>query len=122
MQKLLVFVRSENAKAAKEAEEHPREEGFVSVPKRVMVSCAHSTSKVDGDAILSALEKFAARAFAGEVPILREEVTRGEKYCWWRDDSDNEDVKHRMSIRAPFRLMSDARRFFSKDAEQEKRE
>lgn len=116
MQKLLVFVRSENAGAAKEAEERAKagkDDGWVEVPKRVMVSCAHQTSKADGEEILSALEKFAARVYQGEVPVVRKEVWHGEPYCWWREAGGEGDEKFKMSIKAPVRLMDEARKFFS---------
>lgn len=115
MQKLAVFVRSENARAAKEAEEGEDEDGWVAVPKRVMVSCAHQTSKADGEEILAALEKFAARVYGGQVPVVRKEVWHGEAFYWWRDAEGEGDEKFRMSIKAPARLMDEARRFFDLD-------
>ena len=111
MQKLLVFVRSENKRAEKESRESV-EGGCVEVPKRVMVSCAHQTSKADGEEILAALEKFAARVYQGEVPVFRREDLFGEAYCWWRDEDGKGDENYRFSIRAPVRLMDEARKFF----------
>ena len=113
MQKLLVFVRSENARAAEEAEKDAEDEGWVSVPKRVMVSCAHQTSKTDGEEILAALEKFAARVYQGEVPVARKELWHDEAYYWWRDREGEGDEKFKMSIKAPARLMDEARKFFN---------
>jgi hypothetical protein len=118
MQKLLVFARSENARAAKEAEENAEEEdGWVSVPNRVMVSCAHQTSIADGEEILAALEKFAARAYAGEVPVVRKERWHGDVYYWWRDTGSDSEEKYKMSIKAPARLMDQAREFFGLQVE-----
>ena len=106
-QKLLVFVRSENARAAKAAEEASLE-GWVQVPKRVKVSCAHQTAAVDGEEILAALEKFAAQAYQGEIPVVKREVWQEEAYYTWREDIK----KVRFSLKAPARLMDDARAFF----------
>ena len=110
MQKLLVFVRSENARAAKAAEQS-KESSWVKVAKRVKVSCAHQTAAVDGEEILATLEKFASRAFNGEVPVVKKAVWRGEAEFTWRD-SNNEA---KMSLRAPARLMDAARKFFNID-------
>lgn len=112
MQKLAVFVRSENARAEREAEELSGDEGWLEVAKRVVVSCAHSTSKIDGGEILAALEKFAARVFGGEVPIVKEGMYFGEQFCRWRDPDDSKDDGYKMSLQAPMRLMTEARKFF----------
>ena len=108
MQKLLVFVRSENAKAAKAAE-RSRDNGWVQVAKRVKVSCAHQTAAVDGEEILEYLEKFSARVYRGEIPVVKKEVWHGESYYTWRES----DKEAKMSLMAPARLMEDARQFFS---------
>jgi glyoxylase-like metal-dependent hydrolase (beta-lactamase superfamily II) len=108
MQKLLVFVRSENARAAKAAEE-AENSGWVKVASRVKVSCAHQTYAVDGEEILSELERFSSRVYNGDVPVVKKEVYRGDAYYTWRDSG--KDVK--MSIKAPARLMDEARRFFN---------
>ena len=108
MQKLLVFVRSENARATKVAEE-ASDNGWVQVAKRVKVSCAHQTSCVDGEEILATLEKFAARVYQGEVPVIKKQVERGDAYYTWREEGN----ESKMSIKAPARLMDEARRFFN---------
>ena len=110
MQKLLVFVRSENARAAKAAEQ-AKDSGWVKVASRVKVSCAHQTYGVDGEEILAYLEKFASQVFNGEVPVVRKEVWLGDSYYTWRDAPEGKEAK--MSIKAPARLMDDARRFFN---------
>ena len=107
MQQLLVFVRSENSRAAKAAEA-TSEGGWLKVAKRVKVSCAHQTADVDGEEILAALEKFASRAFHGDVPSKKQ-----EPFYLWRDSGD--DVQ--FSLRAPYSLMEQARRFFDIDVE-----
>jgi hypothetical protein len=108
MQKLLVFVRSQNAQAAKAAEE-AENSGWVKVASRVKVSCAHQTYAVDGEEILAELERFSSRVYNGDVPVVKKEVYRGDAYYTWRDSG--KDVK--MSIKAPARLMDEARRFFN---------
>ncbi|KAK3055610.1 hypothetical protein LTR09_003531 [Extremus antarcticus] len=113
MQKLLVFVRSENARAAAVAEK-ATENGWVQVAKRVKVSCAHQTTAADGEEILATLEKFAARVYNGDVPVVKKEVSHEEAYYTWRE----EDNESKMSIKAPARLMDDARRFFNLDVSQ----
>ena len=73
MQKLLVFVRSENARAAKAAEK-ATENGWIQVANRVKVSCAHQTTTADGEEILATLEKFSSRVYNGDVPVVKKEV------------------------------------------------
>ena len=107
MQKLSVFVRGENVRAA-EVAGRESEPGWMNVAKRVLVNCAHQTRAVDGQEILDELEKFAAGVFAGKVPVVKEEVIRGEMNHTWRDENGPED----MSIRAPSRIMEEARKFF----------
>lgn len=109
MQKLLVFVRSENARATNDAEERSNEDGWQHVAKRVKVSCAHVTSLADGEEILAKLEKFAARTYAGEVPVVKKEYKEGDVYYTWQDD----EKASSMSIQAPARLMDQARAFFN---------
>lgn len=111
MQKLLVFVRSENSRAAAIAAE-ANDRGWVNVAKRVKVSCAHQTYGVDGEEILARLEGFASRAFNGDVPVTKKEVWHEEAYFTWREASG----ESRMSLKAPARLMGDARRFFGLSA------
>lgn len=111
MQKLQVFIRSENARAAtKAAEEATGDGGWVQVARRVKVSCAHQTSSVDADDVLTALGKFAQRAYLGDVPVVKEECVHGELFYTWRDEMDT-----RMSLQAPARLMDAARKFFGLD-------
>ncbi|KAK3726003.1 hypothetical protein LTR37_000151 [Vermiconidia calcicola] len=112
MQKLLVFVRSENARAAKAAEENSKSD-WVEVAKRVKVSCGHQNAAEDGEEILAALEKFSARVYRGDVPVVKKEIWHGEACYTWRDNEDGA----KMSLQAPARLMNAARRFFNIDVE-----
>ena len=78
------------------------------------MSCAHQTAAVDGEEILATLEKFASRVFHGDVPVVKKGVELGEAVYTWRDN-DNEA---KMSLKAPARLMDDARKFFNIDVRQ----
>ncbi|KAK5122946.1 hypothetical protein LTR85_003511 [Meristemomyces frigidus] len=110
MQKLAVFVRTENAKAAAAAETADTEEdGWVQVPRRVLVSCAHQTSGVDGAEILKELEEFSFRVMIKRVPVVSSREWRGEVYDTWREEGKERTP---MSIVAPRRLMEDVRDFF----------
>ena len=77
MQKLAVFVRTENARAAAIAEEAEDVEGWVQVPRRVLVSCAHQTSGVDGAEILKELEVFSYRVRGEKVPVVESREVNG---------------------------------------------
>ena len=111
MQKLLVFVRSENARAEKEASEaaESSQDGWVKVAERVKVSCAHQTTAVDGEEILAKLEKFSAKVYQGSVPVVKKEYWHDDAYYTWRDDEN----EWNMSLKASARLMDKAREFFN---------
>ncbi|KAK4539410.1 hypothetical protein LTR36_010973 [Oleoguttula mirabilis] len=112
MQKLAVFVRTENAKAAAAAECADADgdaEGWVQVPRRVLVSCAHQTTSVDGAEILKELEVFSFRVMIKRVPVVDSRDRDGEVYDTWREAGEERTP---MSIMAPRRLMEDVRDFF----------
>jgi len=108
MQKLAVFVRTLNARAAAAAEVEDAD-GWVQVPRRVLVSCAHQTTSVDGAEILAELEKFSFRVVNKQVPVVSEQQWHGELFCTWRETTKERTP---MSIKAPKRLMEDVREFF----------
>lgn len=108
MQKLLVFVRSENARAAQDAEKNS-DAGWLHIAKRVKVSCAHQTTAVDGEEILEKLEIFSSKVYQGKIPVIKKEYLHEDAYYTWRDEAQNWN----MSLKAPARLMDDARRFFN---------
>ena len=108
MQKLLVFVRSENARATEIAEK-ASQDGWIQVAKRVTVSCAHQTSSIDGEKVLEALEKFSARVFQGKVPVVKK--GRGYDGEWWVWREEDKEVQFSMQL--PPRLMDAARKFFN---------
>ncbi|KAK3071375.1 hypothetical protein LTR53_008727 [Teratosphaeriaceae sp. CCFEE 6253] len=117
MQKLAVFVRSENARAAAAFEEDGVEDdGWVHLnaePPRVKVSCAHQTYDVDGAEILAELEAFSFRVFIGKVPVVASKTWHdGEIYDTWQETGEDRTP---MSIFAPRRMMEEARKFFGHD-------
>ncbi|KAK5110538.1 hypothetical protein LTR62_005730 [Meristemomyces frigidus] len=124
IRKLAVFVRSENEKAAAAAALLPQpshlEEGIEDewqhVPARVKISCAHTTTGVDGAEILAALEKFTYDVVSGKVPVARSE---GEGRCVRDLWKMTEKTTMRMSILAPRKLMEEARGFFRYRSERE---
>ncbi|KAI7185527.1 hypothetical protein KC316_g3987 [Hortaea werneckii] len=111
MQKLAVFVRTENAKAAAAAEEAETgdEDGWVEVPRRVLVSCAHQTVAVDGAEILAELEQFSYRVISGDVPLVDSRDVFGTRFDTWRETAKERTP---MSIMAPRALMEQVREFF----------
>lgn len=109
MQKLQCFVRSENVRAASSQE--ASEEGWVEVPKRVKISCAHQTTSVDGEQILEDVERVWWEVERGEVPVVKSEMSMGEVYKTWRPRSTKNGPK--LSFQAPERLMQEARQLFA---------
>ncbi|KAK0944852.1 hypothetical protein LTR29_003665 [Friedmanniomyces endolithicus] len=127
MQKLAVFVRSENARAAAVVDDggvenesqggssgEEEDDDWVHVPasspRRVKISCAHQTYSVDGAEILAELESFSFRVFKGDVPVVKTKKWHdGEIYDLWREKGEKRTP---MSMFCARRLMEDARRFF----------
>ncbi|CAJ2509647.1 Uu.00g146730.m01.CDS01 [Anthostomella pinea] len=119
MQKLAVFVRGENARAASvvatsEQTTESDEDDWVHIPqptkaRRVLVSCAHQTYAVDSADVLAELEAFSFQCFIGKVPVVDSQTLRGETFDTWREKGDDRTP---MSIQAPRRLMEEARKFF----------
>ncbi|KAK4552854.1 hypothetical protein LTR86_009986 [Recurvomyces mirabilis] len=118
MQKLAVFVRGENARAAAEARlvSADAEDDWEHVASRVKVSCAHITTAVDGAEILAELEAFSFKVFVGKVPVVRSEKQFDEEVDLWKEKGKERTP---MSILAPRRLMQDARKFFGHDVTDE---
>ena len=114
MQKLAVFVRGENARAFADAEvaSGPGEADWVYVAPRVTVSCAHTTTAVDGAEILAELEDFSFKVFAGKVPVVESKQKFGETFDLWKEAGEK---RMPVSISAPRRLMENARKFFGHD-------
>lgn len=111
VQKLHYFVKSMNLQAAEASRDDSEVIGdWVQVPKRVQVSCAHQTTSVDGEEILTDVEEFWWRAVRSEVPVVESQHWLGETYDTWRDDTTG---PKKMSYRAPRRLMGEARAFFN---------
>ncbi|KAK4894193.1 hypothetical protein LTR27_007560 [Elasticomyces elasticus] len=119
MQKLAVFVRGENARAAAASEDsstQDADDGWVHVkpaPRRVKICCAHQTYSVDGAEILAELEAFSFRVFIGKVPVVASKKWHDDEiYDSWRESGKDATP---MSIFAPRRLMEEARKFFGHD-------
>ncbi|KAF2773357.1 Metallo-hydrolase/oxidoreductase [Teratosphaeria nubilosa] len=114
MQKLAVFTRTQNAQEEAAASVKSSEDGWVQVPRRVLVSCGHQTVRVDGAEILAELEAFSYRALLGQVPVVETVERQGELWDLWRESGEERML---MSILAPRRLMKDCRRFFGHEVE-----
>ncbi|KAK5709008.1 hypothetical protein LTS12_028129, partial [Elasticomyces elasticus] len=92
MQKLAVFVRGENARAAAASEDSSTQDAddeWVHVkpaPRRVKICCAHQTYSVDGAEILAELEAFSFRVFIGRVPVVASKKWHDDEiYDSWRE-------------------------------------
>ncbi|KAK5705237.1 hypothetical protein LTR97_002354 [Elasticomyces elasticus] len=119
MQKLAVFVRGENARAAAASDDSSTQDAddeWVHVkpaPRRVKICCAHQTYSVDGAEILAELEAFSFRVFIGKVPVVASKKWHDDEiYDSWRESGKDATP---MSIFAPRRLMEEARKFFGHD-------
>lgn len=108
MHKLQYLIRGENGRAAAAAAKKLEEEGFVSVPRRVKLGAGHQTHSVDAEEFFERVGELWWKTLRGEVPVVRKKVFRGEEVWTWRE----EDGKSGVSLRAPRRLMDDARAFF----------
>jgi len=110
MTKLLGFIRSINSKLSQAAGNEQLVDGdWVQVEGRVQISCAHQTTSVDAEQIIINAADFWFRVMGGEVPVVKSEEWLGEVYDTWRDRTTG---PMKLSIRAPRRLMEDARDFF----------
>jgi hypothetical protein len=110
MQKLISFIRSENAHAAAIADEEggTGSDCWVNVARRVKVGCGHQTADVDGEGVMEALEKMWWRVLRGQIPVSDTMTISGETVDRWIEPGNDPQF----SFRAPRRLMVDARRFF----------
>jgi len=100
MNKLLDFVRKENAAVAEDSE------GWVEVPKRLRIGCGHATTSVDGETILKDVIRLFEDIILSKVPVVKSEEKQGEIYDLWREKGQNV----RFWVRAPRRLCEDARK------------
>ncbi|KYG41221.1 hypothetical protein M433DRAFT_76285 [Acidomyces richmondensis BFW] len=117
MQKLAVFVRTQNTREAEAAALHEEDSGWVTVPRRVLLSCGHQTIAVDGADILAELEAFSYQVLLGRVPVVEAVERLGEMYYTWRETGQKRTP---MSIMAPIRLMRECRQFFGHDEVEDK--
>ena len=88
--KLLRFVERKNAEPGKPP---------------VKIACGHLTSSVDGHEILLAVRGILEELLAGKLPVKGSSVERGEEVVLWQEEGEP-----RFSVRAPRRLVDEARR------------
>lgn len=74
---------------------------------KVKVSCGHITTSVDGHEIIRSVKQYFLDILEGKIPVKETEEVRGEPFCYWREEGDP-----RFSLRAPRRLVEDARKHF----------
>lgn len=107
MHKIQYLIRGENARAAAKATEV--EDGWCSVPRRVKLAAGHQTHSADAESFLDIVGQFWWDALAGKVPAVKKEYLRGDAYFTWREKDGG---KAGLSLKAPARLMDEARKFF----------
>lgn len=101
MYKLLEFVRKENAALVEDSD------NWLHVPRRVLVSCGHTTTSVDGETIIKEVVELFEDIVSGKVPVKRSLNQRHEIHDLWR--RQGEDI--RFSVQGPRRLCEDARKY-----------
>ncbi len=99
LEKMLDFVRHRNAEPGKD---------------RVRIGCGHITSDVDGEEILLAVKGFFWDVVHGKVPVTETKEMRGEPVDLWKENGHP-----RFSVRAPRRLVDEARRHFKVGSDRE---
>lgn len=92
LEKLLDFVRGKNEESGKD---------------KVKIGCGHITSDVEAEEILLAVKEFFWDVIRGKVPVTETKEMRGELVDLWKEKG-----RPRFSVRAPRRLVDDARRHF----------
>ncbi|KAI5367106.1 Putative metallo-beta-lactamase, ribonuclease Z/Hydroxyacylglutathione hydrolase [Septoria linicola] len=121
MRKLLVLVRSENAKAERRAESAElgmEVSDWEIVPRRVKLAAGHVTSAADAEEILKKTDQFFYQILQKKIPVISKEYHWNDAYFTWWQKGWN------MSLRAPPRLVDQARDFFDihgPEAEDERR-
>nr|POE62870.1 hypothetical protein CFP56_03773 [Quercus suber] len=78
MEKLRYFIRSENFSAANAGDCADNDDGWVTVARRVLISCGHSTTNVDGEEIMDEVERFWTAVVREEVPVINTRCAYGE--------------------------------------------
>lgn len=106
MQKLQYLIHSENSREDSAVGDDGDVDGWVSVPRAVLVSCGHATTGTDGKRIMAEVDCFWAAALRGQIPLVSSRFAYGEVTDTWRAKGLT------VSFSAPRRLMEDARKFF----------
>jgi glyoxylase-like metal-dependent hydrolase (beta-lactamase superfamily II) len=112
--KLKGFVRSLNSRAPLiewSEREEDEDEDWVKVSRRVKVGCGHQTAGADAEDIMKEVEDLWWRVLRGEVPVVETKTIAGETHDRWMEPGGHA----RFSLRAPRRLMEEAREFFAGD-------
>ena len=109
---LLSFIRHQNFLlelhwASEPIHEKPPENRS---PPRVLLGSGHVTANSDAEAMTEEVQILFRRIIAGEVPVKRSQVKRGEVFDYWC-----EGEAARYSVLAPRRLVEEARGHFGID-------
>jgi len=113
LQKLLDFVKKQNATSSSDArqdshdgEEEDGEEEWTMIPRRIKLSCGHTTTGVDAEEVIEQVLQFFENVIAGHVPVVKSQKIRGETVDTWREAGGDA----RFAVRAPRRLCEEVRR------------
>ncbi|KAK3076812.1 hypothetical protein LTS18_011984, partial [Coniosporium uncinatum] len=82
------------------------------VQGRVSLAAGHQTSDVDAEQALEEVLVLFKRILKGEVKQQDVEMNRGEQVCFWQDPDDGAGEEARFSVKAPLRLVEEARKHF----------
>jgi len=83
--------------------------------RRVRLAAGHQTSDVDAEQALEEVVVLFKRILRGEVKQQDVGMDRGEQVCFWRDSNGEAGEKARFSVKAPLRLVEEARKRFGRD-------
>ena len=92
LEMLLAYVEAKNA----ESDQVP-----------LTIGCGHVTASADAKEMISEVQRLFQAILAGEIPIVKEEEKRGEKFVTWKEDGEP-----RFSMAAPLRLLLEAKAHF----------
>ena len=107
LRKLLVLVRSENAKAEEKAAVESSDEGWEMVAKRVRLGAGHVTHSADAEEIIKKVDQFFYQILQKKIPVVKKEYRWNDAYYTWTQEGWG------LSMRAPPRLVDQARDFFN---------
>lgn len=107
LRKLLVLVRSENVKADERKNSESVEEGWEVVSRRVKLAAGHVTSAADAEEMIQKTDQFFYQILQKKIPVVRKGYHWNDAYYTWSKEGWD------LSMRAPPRLMDQARDFFN---------